>query len=142
MKLGASGKSADSEVVAPQYCPFQHSFWSVRFRTIFQPPLKEGSMNIAATYLWQTVYFAAALETDNAAMPTRIYEALAAIEQRRLNPIEAGGIEEREMENAQRALLTLKAERAGSISASSFDFVEARQPQSAIGSKSLNSPEP
>jgi hypothetical protein len=42
-------------------------------------------------------------------MPTRIYEALAAIEQRRLNPIEAGGIEERELENAQRALLTLKA---------------------------------
>jgi hypothetical protein len=70
-------------------------------------------MNIQATYLWQTVYFAAVLETDNAAMPTRIYEALAAIEQRRLNPIEVGGIEEREMENAQRALLTLKAERVG-----------------------------
>jgi hypothetical protein len=108
----------------------------------FLPPLKEGSINIPATYLWQTVSFAAALETDNAAMPTRIYEALAAIEQRRLNPIEAGGIEEREMENAQRALLALKAERTGSISASSFDFVEARQPQSAIRSKSLNSPEP
>ena len=75
----------------------------------FLPPLKEGSINIPATYLWQTVSFAAALETDNAAMPTRIYEALAAIEQRRLNPIEAGGIEERELENAQRALLTLKA---------------------------------
>jgi hypothetical protein len=99
-------------------------------------------MNIQATYLWQTVYFAAVLETDNAAMPTRIYEALAAIEQRRPNPIEVGGIEEREMENAQRALLTLKAERAGSISESNFDFFESRQPQSAIRSKSLNSPEP
>jgi hypothetical protein len=30
-------------------------------------------------------YLSAVLETDDAAMPTRIYEALAAIEQRRLS---------------------------------------------------------
>ena len=71
-------------------------------------------MDIPATYLWQTVYLAAVLETDNAAMPTRIYEALAAIEQRRLSPIEAGGIEERALDDAQRGILTLKAERTGS----------------------------
>ena len=39
------------------------------------------------------------------------YEALAAIEQRLLSSIEAGSDECREIENAQRGLLTLKAER-------------------------------
>jgi hypothetical protein len=77
--------------------------------------LIEGSMDIPATYLWQTVYLAAVLETDNPAMPTRIYEALAAIEQRRLSPIEAGGIEDRAMEDAQRGLLALKAERTAAV---------------------------
>ena len=71
-------------------------------------------MNLPATYSWQTVYLAAVLETDDAAMPTRIYEALAAIEQRRVSPIEAGGIEDRALDDAQRGLLTLKAERTGS----------------------------
>jgi hypothetical protein len=55
---------------------------------------------------------AAALETDDALMPTRIYEALAAIEQRLLTPIEEGRAEHRAMEDAQRALLALKIERA------------------------------
>jgi len=68
-------------------------------------------MNDPATYSWQPYYLSAVLETDNAAMPTRIYEALAAIEQRLLSPIEAGGIEYREIENAQRGLLALRAER-------------------------------
>ena len=49
----------------------------------------------------------------NARMHTRIYEALAAIEERRPNLTATDGIEEREMENAQGGLLTLKAERAG-----------------------------
>jgi hypothetical protein len=69
-------------------------------------------MNQPGTYSWLPAYMSAVLETDNAAMPTRIYEALAAIEQRLLSPIEAGGIEYREIENAQKGLLTLKAERA------------------------------
>jgi hypothetical protein len=68
-------------------------------------------MNQPRFYLWLPAYLSAVLETDNAQMPTRIYEALAAIEQRLLSPIEAGGDEYREMENAQRGLLTLKAER-------------------------------
>jgi hypothetical protein len=71
-------------------------------------------MDIPATYLWQTVYLAAVLETDNAAMPTRIYEALAAIEQRLLSPIEEDGAEYRTLEDAQIGLLALKAERAES----------------------------
>jgi hypothetical protein len=65
-------------------------------------------MDIPATYLWQTVYLAAVLETDNAAMPSRIYEALAAIEQRRLSPMETGDVEDRGMEDAQWGLWRLK----------------------------------
>jgi hypothetical protein len=68
-------------------------------------------MNQPRTYLWLPAYLSAVLETDNALMATRIYEALAAIEQRLLSPIEAGGDEYREIENAQRGLLALKAER-------------------------------
>jgi hypothetical protein len=98
-------------------------------------------MNLPATYSWQTVYLAAVLETDDAAMPTRIYEALAAIEQRLLSPIETGGIEHRAIEDAQRGLLTLKAERTASISDVNLGFAESCHPQPTIPSKSLNSPE-
>jgi hypothetical protein len=69
-------------------------------------------MSTPNVYLWQDAYVSAVLETDDELMPTRIYEALAAIEQRLLSPIEAGCAEHREIENAQRALLTLKSERA------------------------------
>jgi len=83
-------------------------------------------MAIPATYLWQTVYLAAVLETDNAAMPTRIYEALAAIEQRRLSPLDAGDVEDRAMKDAQRGLLALKAERTeGSVSEVGFNIVQS-----------------
>ena len=68
-------------------------------------------MNQSNTYLWLPAYLSAVLETNNALMPTRIYEALAAIEQRLLSSIEADSDERREIENAQRGLLTLKAER-------------------------------
>ena len=44
-------------------------------------------------------------------MPLRIYEALAAIEQRRLSDLEPGSDEERALKDAQRGLLALKAER-------------------------------
>jgi hypothetical protein len=62
-------------------------------------------------YLWQTAYRAAILEADNAAIPLRIYEALAAIEQRRLSDLEPGSEEDRALEEAERGLLALKAER-------------------------------
>ena len=62
-------------------------------------------------YMWQTAYNAAVLETDNGKIPLRIYEALAAIEQRRLSDLEAGSDEERALEEAERGLLALKAER-------------------------------
>ena len=46
-------------------------------------------MNQPRTYLWLPAYLSAVLETDNALMPSRIYEALAAIEQRRLSPVKS-----------------------------------------------------
>jgi hypothetical protein len=63
------------------------------------------------TYTWQAAYRAAILETDNAAIPLRIYEALAAIEQRRLSDLEPDSEEDRALEDAERGLLALKAER-------------------------------
>jgi hypothetical protein len=68
-------------------------------------------MNQPKTYLWLPAYLATVLETDNTFLPTRIYEALAAMEQRFVSRIETGGDEPREIENAQRGLLTLKTER-------------------------------
>jgi hypothetical protein len=66
-------------------------------------------MSNPATYSWQQAYLAAVLETDNDLMPLRIYEALAAIEQRLLSPMDA--IEQKVVDDAQTGLLTLKAER-------------------------------
>jgi hypothetical protein len=66
-------------------------------------------MSNPETYSWQQAYLAAVLETDNDLMPLRIYEALAAIEQRLLSPMDA--IEQRAVDDAQTGLLTLKAER-------------------------------
>jgi hypothetical protein len=69
----------------------------------------------------------AVLETDNSLIPTRIYEALAAIERRLLKPIETDGIEYRAIENAQKGLLALKAERAGDGSALEGSVTRAGQ---------------
>jgi hypothetical protein len=66
-------------------------------------------------YLWQEVYMSAVLEIDDALMPTRICEALAAIEQRLLSPIDEGCEEHKAIENAQRALLTLKIEEQSRV---------------------------
>jgi hypothetical protein len=62
-------------------------------------------------YSWQVTYQAAILETDDAAISLRIYEALAAIEQRRLSFLEIDSEEERALEDAEQGLLALKAER-------------------------------
>ena len=59
----------------------------------------------------QAAYQAAILETDDAAMSLRIYEALAAIEQRRLSDLEPDSEENRALEDAEQGLLALKAER-------------------------------
>jgi hypothetical protein len=65
-------------------------------------------------YTWQAAYRAAISETDNAAIPLRIYEALAAFEQRRLSDLKPGSEEDRALEDAERGLLALKVDRLDS----------------------------
>jgi hypothetical protein len=60
-------------------------------------------------YPWQAAYQAAVCETDDSLMDGRILEARAALEQRLLSPIE--GDEYRAVENAEKALEVLRAER-------------------------------
>ena len=62
-------------------------------------------------YLWQQNYIAAILETDDTKLPHLIYEAIAAIEQRRLSPVEAGSDEDKALTRAQKLIGVLKAER-------------------------------
>src|ERR1700685_4589548 len=90
-------------------CPVQHTLDPIVCVTSGCLPWKGGSMSNPETYSWQQAYLAAVLETDNDLMPLRIYEALAAIEQRLLSPMDA--IEQRAVDDAQTGLLTLKAER-------------------------------
>jgi hypothetical protein len=51
--------------------------------------------NPETTYDWQQPYTAAIWETDNLPMEGRIYEALSAVEERRLSPVEVGSDEDR-----------------------------------------------
>jgi hypothetical protein len=44
-------------------------------------------MRRPATYPWQMAYVFAILETDESTMRSRLYEAIAAVEQRRLVPV-------------------------------------------------------
>jgi hypothetical protein len=60
-------------------------------------------------YPWQAAYLAAVCETDDSLMDGRTLEARAALEQRLLSPIE--GEEYRAIENAEKALEVLRAER-------------------------------
>jgi hypothetical protein len=61
-------------------------------------------------YLWYEPYWDAIYETDHSSMDSRILEALAAIEQRLLAPVEFNCDEDRAIKSAERALRTLRAE--------------------------------
>ena len=67
----------------------------------------------SAAYPWQQAYLDAVCETDDSLMTDRIYEAIAAIEQRRLNPVEIGTEEQLELANAEAGIQNLIAERTG-----------------------------
>jgi hypothetical protein len=70
-------------------------------------------MNYPETsYAWQHAYMDAVCETDNGLMMIRIYEAHAAIEQRRLTSVKPGREEERALEAADTGLRSLITERA------------------------------
>jgi hypothetical protein len=65
----------------------------------------------ATSYAWQQVYVAAVCETDSQLMQCRIYETLAAIEQRRLTLVEPDSEEDRALIEAERGVQALIAER-------------------------------
>jgi hypothetical protein len=62
---------------------------------------------------WRRAYVAAVREPYGSLMRIRIHEALAAMQQRRLNPIDIDGEEDRALRDAETALETLKAELLG-----------------------------
>jgi hypothetical protein len=66
-------------------------------------------------YVWEPLYVAAILETDDARLPKRIAEARAAMNARiaRLADIEGNWVERRAMEAALHALRVLHGERLG-----------------------------
>lgn len=69
-------------------------------------------------YPWYAAYRAAIFETDNADVSLRIYEALAAIEQRRLSYLEIDDQEAQALETAEQGLRVLKTERVERINGS------------------------
>jgi hypothetical protein len=72
---------------------------------------KEGRMTSPTVYRWQTPYDSAVLEMDLTRIPTRVKEALKAIEERLRSCIEYGSPEHRAIEDARRALATLSGKR-------------------------------
>jgi hypothetical protein len=62
-------------------------------------------------YSWQYDYIGALLETVDSKLGHRVYEALAAIEQRLLSPVEPGSDEEKALKTAQKLLAIIKAEK-------------------------------
>ena len=64
-------------------------------------------------YNWQHHYLQAVQETDDAKMPYHLMEAIAAIEQRLLSPIEKDSLEYRAIENTRRGIEVLRKERCG-----------------------------
>ena len=66
------------------------------------------------TYGWQAVYVRSILETDDLLITGRIYEALSAIEQRRLSPVERNSDEDCALNEAEvgiKALITERTDR-------------------------------
>jgi hypothetical protein len=63
------------------------------------------------TYDWQQPYTAAIWETDNLSIKGRIYEALSAVQERRLSPVELGSDEDRALTEADTGIQSLITER-------------------------------
>jgi hypothetical protein len=56
---------------------------------------------------WQQPYTAAIWETDSLSITGRIYEALSAVEERRLSPVEPGSDEDRALTEADTGIQSL-----------------------------------
>jgi hypothetical protein len=68
-------------------------------------------MRVWVRYPWQVAYLPAVLETNPAAAPLKIHEALSACERRRLSPIDAE--EQNALAAAEAVLRTKRAEGLG-----------------------------
>ena len=66
-------------------------------------------------YAWQQPYLQAVQETDDSKMPHHLMEAIAAIEQRLLSPIDKNSLEYKAVENTRRGIEVLRAERCPSV---------------------------
>ncbi len=66
-------------------------------------------------YAWQQPYLQAIEETDDAKMPHHLLEAIAAVEQRLLSPIDKNSLEYRAIESTRRGIEVLRAERCPSV---------------------------
>lgn len=60
-------------------------------------------------YWWEACFIEAKLETDESLKLARIYEAIAAIEQRLLSPVDPGSDEDIKLKAAQAGLARLKS---------------------------------
>jgi hypothetical protein len=67
------------------------------------------------TYRWQSVCVRAISETDNSLTTARIYEALSAIEQRRLSPVEKNSDEDCALNDVEVRIKALITERTDKL---------------------------
>ncbi len=67
--------------------------------------------NPETAYDWQEPYTAAIWETDDLLVQGRIYEALSAVEERRLSPVEVGSEEDNALTEADTGIQLLITER-------------------------------
>jgi len=67
-------------------------------------------------YPWQEPYLAAAQETDDAKRSCHLLEALAAIEQRLLSPIDVNSLEYKAIQNTRRGIDVLRQGQRGNTS--------------------------
>ena len=69
-------------------------------------------MNKLSKYPWRAAYVSAILEVDDAQITERIYEAIAAIELRRLSPWKINDDEKHALDAADEGIQALVSERA------------------------------
>ena len=62
-------------------------------------------------FSWQGDYIAALLETDESKLTPRVYEAIAAIEQRLLTPLDPHSEEALTIKQAQKVLAFIRTEK-------------------------------
>jgi hypothetical protein len=74
------------------------------------------TMHLPAKYSWQEAYFNALGETDKAQIPIRLNDAIVAVEQRLLSPLEPQSMEWRAIQEAKRGIDILRAEQSRRLS--------------------------